>query len=547
MNTRPLLRAAVFTLLFTACRAEPIAAKWADEKIGKMGSVGVSALVARDGKILWQGAVGFADAEKKIPITVATKFRIGSVSKQFIAAAVLKLAEEKKLALNDPLSKFFHGFPNGDKITLHQLLNHTSGLHSYTGKPEFMARVEKPITPTELIAWFRDDKPDFAPGKGFAYNNSAYFLAGEIVAQVSGKSLADYLHTTFFEPLSMKDTGIFLNATPPAGIASGFAWSAGELKPAVNWDMSWAGGAGALYSTVGDLMKWNDALYGDRVLDAKSLKLMVTPNQLPPGVDGRIYGYGLFIDEWKRLPMVGHSGGLNGWASDLIYFPQQRCTVAVLINALPPPPGMAPSEISRSLAARFLHDDISKQPAIAVDKSVNPKTYADFAGRYDYNGAVMTVSVEGDKLLAQITGQPKFEIFPKSAHEFFWKVSDAKVVFVRDDTGAVIAAQHTQNAHTFRAPRIEGIAVKITLAQLDAILGQYQYGPEVVMTVTHDGDQVFAQLTGQQKFSIYAKSASEFEWRNVPASVRFVAGADGKITKAVHTQNAATFDAPKIK
>lgn len=547
MKTLPLFQAVVVFLTINICRAEKTDAEWADEKINKLNTAGVAALVARDGKILWQGAVGYADAEKKVPITVSTKFRIGSVSKQFTAAAILKLAEEGKLTLSDPLSKFFPGFPDGDKITIHQLLIHTSGLCSYTGKAEFYSRVEKPITPDELIAWFREDKPDFAPGTGFKYNNSGYFLAGEIVAKVSGKSFEDYLRSTFFEPLGMKNTGIFVNDKPPADAASGFSWIGGELKPSLNWDMSWAGGAGGLYSTVGDLMKWNDALHGGHVLGAKSLKLMVTPNELPPGVDGLVYGYGLKVYESNRLPVLSHGGGLDGWAADLIYFPQQRCTVAVLVNAQPLPPGVVPSVFSHSLAARFLADDIKKLPVVEENKNVDTKTYTDFAGRYDYDGTVMTVSVEGDQLFSQITGQQKFKIFPKSANEFFWKVADAKVVFLRDDTGAVTAAQHTQNARTFRAPRIEASAVKMTNAQLDAILGQYQYSPTTVMTVTRDGEQVFAQLTNQQKYSIHAKNESEFEWRNVAASVRFVAGTDGKITKAVHTQHGSSFDAPKIK
>lgn len=547
MKIHPLFQAVFLFISVSICRAEKTDGEWADERIRNMNTAGVAALVARDGKILWQGAAGYADAEKKVPITVSTKFRIGSVSKQFTAAAILKLAEEGKLTLADPLSKFFPGFPDGDKITIHQLLVHTSGLFNYTSKTGFYSRVEKPITPNELIAWFRDDKPDFAPGAGFEYNNSGYFLAGEIVAKVSGKSFEDYLRSTFFEPLGMKDTGILINAKPPEQIASGFSWIGGELKPSLNWDMSWAGGAGGLYSTVGDLMKWNDALHGGRVLAAKSLKLMVTPNELPPGVDGLVYGYGLNVYESKRLPVLGHGGGLNGWAADLIYFPQQRCTVAVLVNARPLPPGIEPSAFSHSLAARFLAYEIKKLPPLEENKIVDTRTFADFAGRYDYNGNVMTVSVEGDQLFAQITGQPKFKIFPKSADEFFWKVADAKVVFLRDETGAVIAAKHTQNARTFRAPRVEASVVKMTTAQLDAILGQYQYGPSSVMTVTRDGEQVFAQLTNQKRFSIYAKGDNEFEWRNVTASVRFVEGTDGKITKAVHTQHGRSFDAPKIK
>ena len=216
---------------------------------------GVAVLIARDGKIVFQGGFGLADLAARTPVTPETKFRIGSITKQFTAAAILKLAEEKKLALTDPLAKFFPDFPHGGGITLHHLLTHTSGIHSYTDKPEFLSRVSEPIEPGKLIAWFRDDPPDFEPGAGFHYDNSAYFLLGEIVAKVSGKPFADYLRETFFEPLGMKDTGLYVNAAPPPGMAAGCSFADGKTAPALDWDMSWAGGAGALYSTVGDLFR----------------------------------------------------------------------------------------------------------------------------------------------------------------------------------------------------------------------------------------------------------------------------------------------------
>lgn len=506
---------------------------------------GMAVLVARDGKIVYQGGFGFADLEKKIPVTADTKFRIGSVSKQFTAAAILRLAEEGKLSLADPLEKHFPGFPKG--VTLRQLLNHTSGIHSYTDKPEFMGKVAKPIAPEDLIAWFRDDPPDFAAGEGFHYNNSAYFLLGEIVAKVSGKPFAACLDEMFFGPLGMKHTGIFRNASPPAGAAAGYSIDEGKATAALDWDMSWAGGAGALYSTVGDLFLWNEALFGGKVLKPASFKDMITPVKLPEGVDGMNYGYGLMMAELSRLPAIGHGGGLNGWSSDLMRLPDQHCTVIALANALPPVAGFEPSGVTRQIAGKFLEADIAKLPPLAEDSKVDKKTYPDFAGRYDYKSAVMTVTVEDGRIHAQLSGQPKFEIFPSAPDTFFWKVTDAKVVFQRDAKGKVVAARHSQGGNSFTAPRIVAKEVKLSEAELDAILGQYQYGPAAVLTVTRDGDSVFAQLTGQPKFGIHPKSATEFEWREVEASVTFKKDGDGKVTGATHRQNGATFDVVKIK
>ena len=550
MKSSPFL-GAVFVLLATAAivRAEVSFAEGATKHLRdatKGDTSGVAVLIARDGKIVFQGGFGPADLEKKTPVTVETKFRIGSITKQFTAAAVLRLAEQGKLAVSEPLSKFFPDFPRGGEVTLRHLLTHTSGIHSYTDRPDFLTKVSQPIAPGALIESFKNDPPDFAPGAGFHYNNSAYFLLGEIVAQVSGKPFGDHLRETFFEPLGMKDTGIFVNATPPPGMALGYSAVDGKIVPALDWDMSWAGGAGALYSTVGDLFRWNEALFGGRVVNEASFRAATTPVELPPNVDGMKYGCGLVMSEFKRLPAIGHGGGLNGWSSDLLRLPEQHCTVVVLANALPPAPGLAPAGISHSLAEKLLADEIKKLPPLTEDKTVDPKTFPAFAGRYDYQGAILTVSVENDHLFAQLTGQPKFEIFPKSADEFFWKVADAQVVFLRDEKGKVTAARHSQNCNTFKAPKLGDEAVTLTPEQLEACVGEYQYGP-AVLTVTRDGATLMAQLTGQSKFPIFPKSATEFEWRVLKAGVVFVKDGAGKVTKAVHTQNGTTFDAPKIK
>jgi CubicO group peptidase (beta-lactamase class C family) len=538
------LLTALVLLPLPSLRAEISLEEGIQSHLGKLSAdslPGMAVLVARDGKIIYQGGFGFADLGQKKPVTAGTRFRIGSVTKQFTAAAILRLADEGKLALADPLEKYFAGFPAG--VTLDHLLTHTSGIHSYTDKPEFLGRVAKPIAPEDLIAWFRGDPPDFEPGKGFHYNNSAYFLLGEIVAKVSGKTLAACLEEMFFAPLGMRDSGIYQNATPPPGAAAGYSIVEGKPGPALDWDMSWAGGAGAMFSTVGDLHRWNEALFGGKVLKPESFKAMITPVKLAEGVDGMNYGYGLMISESRRLPVIGHGGGLNGWSSELIRLPEQKCTVVALANALPPVAGFEPAAVTRQIAGKLLEAEIRKLPPLAEDPTVDKKRYPDFVGRYDYKNAVLTVSVEGGGLHAQLTGQPKFEIFPSAPDAFFWKVTDAEVVFQRDAGGKVVAARHRQGGNSFTAPRITAAALELTEAELDAILGRYQYGPAAVLTVSRDGTAVFAQLTGQPKLRIHPKSATEFEWREVEASVTFKKDDTGKVTGVTHRQNGATFDA----
>ncbi|HND55143.1 MAG TPA: serine hydrolase, partial [Pirellulaceae bacterium] len=424
---------------------------------------------------------------------------------------------------------------------------HTSGLRSYTDKPEFMSKVTKPIEPPKLIEWFKSDPPDFKPGRGFHYNNSAYFLLGEIVAQLAGKPFAEHLRETIFEPFEMHDTGVFVNAKPPEAMALGYSWADGKYSKAIDWDMSWAGGAGALYSTVGDLYRWNEALYGGKVLEAEMFKRATTPNPLPDDADGMNYGYGLVISEIRRLPTIAHGGGLNGWSTYLVRLPEQKVTVVALSNAQPGPPKFSPVGIARDLAERLLADEIAKRPGPTVDTAVDPKTFAAYVGRYDYKAGVMRVTVDGDQLFGQLTGQSKLRFYPKGRDAFFLKEADADLEFRRAADGQVTGVRHSQNGNLFTAPRLNKLADDLTADQVEKFVGKYLYGLTTVMTVTRDENQLFAQLTGQPRFPIFPIAENEFEWHVVQAKVRFVKTESGTVLYGEHTQNGATSKVLKIK
>ena len=539
---RPACALALTLNLLAADPAAEIDARLAE--LTKTHPVAVTALVSRDGQVLYEKAVGLADLDRHIPATPATKFRIGSITKQFTAAAILRLAEDEKLALDDPLARFFPDFPGAEKISVRQLLTHTSGLHSHTDKPGFLQSVTAPIAPEKLIASFRDDPPDFAPGAGWHYCNSGYFLLGEIVAQISGKPLADYLREEFFEPIGMKDTGLFRNDAPPADAALGYSFADGKLTRALDWDMTWAGGAGALYSTVRDLQRWNEALFNRHVLSEASLTAAFTPVTLPPGAQGMKYGFGWAIGEMRGLQIIDHSGGLNGFQSYLVRYPAQKVTITVLSNAQDAPPGLVPATLAHEIAEKFLAADLP--PAPSADPKVDPKTFATYTGEYDYGTAIMTISADPGHIFAQLAGQPRFEIFPSAPDRFFWRAIDAQIVFLKNEKSEVGAAEHHQNSTSFNAPKLPP-ALQLADAMLDAFAGEYDYGSGAVLTVTRDGGQLSAQLTGQPKFPIYPKSETEFVWRVTPARVEFTKGADGKVTKATHHQGGIAFDAAKIR
>jgi len=196
---------------------------WRLQGLDRTDSPGVVVLVVREGRVLFSRAAGMANIERGTPATLETRFRIGSVTKQFTAAAILRLQEQGELSLTDPLSTFFPDLPNADRITIHHLLTHTSGLHSYTSKPDFIERVTKGISPEDLIAYFKDDPVDFEPGQRWSYCNSGYFLLGQIVAQVSGREYGEFLRTEFFQPLGMSHTGVFVRGRDIGPEAAGLS------------------------------------------------------------------------------------------------------------------------------------------------------------------------------------------------------------------------------------------------------------------------------------------------------------------------------------
>ena len=519
----------------------------------KGDSSGAAVLIAQNGEILYEKGFGFANLEHHVPITSETKFRIGSITKQFTATAILKLQEEGKLSVEDKLSKFIPDYLRGDEVTIHHLLTHISGIHSYTGKPDFLDTVTVEVKkPEDLIETFKDDKFDFDPGEKWLYNNSGYFLLGYIVEKVSGESFADYLKNHLFEPPSMENTGIHHWKPILEHEATGYSYEGGKFHKALNWDMSRAGGAGALYSTVGDLYLWNEAVFNGKVLSESSLASAFTPVTLNDGSKadamGGEYGYGWMISAKRGMKEIGHGGGLHGWSAYLTRYPEHNFTAAILSNCLPPPPGFAPSEIANDIAELYLWKKMESSESFALDTTVDSSIYDDYVGRYDYTQAILTVTREGDKLFAQLSGQPKFELFPKSETEFFLKVVDAQIIFVKNEDGEVTHVIHHQGGRKIEAPRLKDEPpAEVEPAVYDAYVGEYDYGSGRILTVTKEDNRLFAQMTGQPKIEIFPKSETEFFWKIVNAQIEFVKDDEGKVIKAIHHQAGMEIEAPKIK
>ncbi|MEO6227826.1 MAG: serine hydrolase domain-containing protein, partial [Thermomonas sp.] len=296
----------------------------------RQGAPGAAVLIARGDDILFRSARGLADIQTGTPLTAESVFRIGSVSKQFTAAGLLKLVEAGKVSLADPLSKYVPGFPNGQHITVLELLNHTSGVKNYTSIAAWrQGPIDKDLSTAQTIAIFKDAEPDFAPGEEWAYDNSGYILVGAVIEAASGQPWHDYLRTSLFEPLGLRHTGYGADPTFAALQVPGYSLDDGKVVPAKVISMTIPHAAGALLSTVDDLLKWNRALHEGRVLRSDSYTQMITPVGKAREAH---YGFGIELATVQGRPMLDHSGGIFGFSSMLEYVQGPDISVVVLQN-----------------------------------------------------------------------------------------------------------------------------------------------------------------------------------------------------------------------
>ncbi|HEX8545897.1 MAG TPA: serine hydrolase domain-containing protein, partial [Cytophagaceae bacterium] len=298
------------------------------------GKFNGSVLVADKGKVIFKKGYGMANREWAIPNAPDTKFRLGSITKQFTAVLIMQLVEQGKLKLEGKVTDYLTEYPkaSGDKITIHHLLTHTSGIPNYTDSPNFFKTLSRnPYKPIEFIKQFADLPLQYEPGSTFGYSNSGYFLLGVIIEKVTGKTYDKALQENIFTPLQMNSTGYDDYATILPKRANGYENVGLTYVNASYLDMSIPYAAGSLYSTVEDLALWDQALYNDKLLSASSKAIMFTPYK-----SGYAYGWvvgNTKVDQFKdSLQSMAHSGGINGFRSLLIRYPKNKQLVVMLNN-----------------------------------------------------------------------------------------------------------------------------------------------------------------------------------------------------------------------
>ena len=300
----------------------------------KAKNVGGAVLVAKDGKILVSRGYGLANVELNVPNGANTKFRIGSLTKQFTSAAVMILQERGKLSVRDAACKYLDDCPEAWKaVTIHQLLTHTSGIPSFTAIQEWKTKRVLSLTPAETLALVRDAPLKFKPGEDYEYSNTGYYLLGIIVERASGKNYWQFLDERIFKPLKMNSTRNTDRRLIVANRAAGYGWIGDrwENRPALAPFVAFS--AGSLLSTVEDLAKWDAALYTEKLLKKSSLERMWTPAKTNTGEAAAVdYGFGWFVEKYRGRRDILHSGGTPGFSSVMHRFSDDRLSVIILTN-----------------------------------------------------------------------------------------------------------------------------------------------------------------------------------------------------------------------
>lgn len=518
-----------------AARFDRVVQSYVDNK-QFMGSV----LVAQGENAIFAKGYGSANLEWNVPDTPATKFRIGSMTKQFTAASILLLEERGRLKTDDLVKKYMPDAPAAwDKITIYNVLTHTAGLPNYTAFPEFQKMWMLPTTAEKLVDLFKDKPLDFEPGSKFSYSNSGYVLLTWLIEKASGETYEKFLQENIFTLVGMKDSGYDSNTAVIERRAAGYTQAPGGLRNADYVDMTTPQGAGALYSTTQDLLKWQLALHGGKVLKPESYAKMTTPFKDD-------YAFGLIVRTVDGHKQIWHNGGIQGFSSSMAWYPDSKLSVIVLANMNSP----APDQMLPKLADVAFGKDV-KLTSDRKEIKLSHEALTAYVGTYQLAPKVLLkMTLNGDQLMTQLSGQGKLPIFAESENHFFLKVVDAQLEFERDANGKITDVILHQNGRDQKAPRIsdtvaERKAVTLKPEVLAAYAGSYTFNGNPI-AVTVQGDHLHLTL-GPQQFDLYPESETTFFVREVDIWVDFQKSAGGAVTALVSHLGPQDIVSPRVE
>ncbi|MBN8683017.1 MAG: serine hydrolase [Chitinophagales bacterium] len=480
---------------------------------------GCVALVARQGKVIYHKAFGMNEVESAKPLQTDMVFRIGSVTKQFTAVGILQLVDEGKIGLSDEMQQFLENCPEAWKtVTVEQLLNHTSGIHSYTSMAEFDNEFQgKALSVNGLIDFFKNEPLDFPPGNAYAYSNSGYVLLGYIIEKVSGQTYADFLQKRFFTPLGLKNTYYDTDGLKIDKRVQGYDPDMDTIARAAFLSMSLPYAAGSICANAEDLLRWTTSLHSGKLLSDRLYRKACSAGILPSG-ESIHYGYGLMIGSVLGSPTVEHGGSINGFLSHVLYLPKEQICAVVLSNCTCQSPDAVAAKIAALAAGKRLKPDAIAVSDLKIYEGVFVKGELERYIRVNENGV----------LTSQRKGGPVFKLTPFEADNFMFDSGLATGKFKRDAAGKITeiavsdrVAEASVWTKTDKALPELPKEILLNEADLKPFTGIYQLVPGFDITVTQQGKRLFIQATGQQSIEMFARTPTRFFAKEVDAEIEF--------------------------
>ncbi|MEW6510744.1 MAG: serine hydrolase [Bacteroidota bacterium] len=511
----------------------------------KRDEPGATALVAREGRIVYLKAFGMANLELNVPLQVGTVFKIGSITKQFTAVAILQLAEQGKLHLQDEITRFIPDYPtHGNTITIEHLLTHTSGIRNYSSIRDTAKRGTVDFTPKEMVDYFMNQPMRFAPGTKWEYSNSGYVLLGYIIEIVTGTTYGEYLDENIFKPVGMTNSLYASDSRLVKNRADGYAKSEGGFVNVPYLSMTQPYAAGSILSTVEDLYKWNRAVHSNKLIKKETLQRALTRYRLADGKETN-YGYGWRFGYIQESPSIWHGGFINGFIATAMYLPNEDVFVAVVSNC----ENNSPEDVTAKLAALAIGKPYEYR-AMPMDTSVLSR----YAGVYENDNAQLRIITAAEnRLYSQLGRGPKVNVHACQKDRFFFEDNVFEtIVFERSAAGEVeglvfmsrggIEVWKKTNKPT---PSLDGI--KLNEKLLESYIGEYEIRPGFTFSVTNDEGRLFVQATGQDKLEMFAETETKFFLKVNDAQLEFITDDTGNAKKAILRQGGRITDAKKIK
>lgn len=505
-----------------------------------MGAV----LVARGDQVLFSKGYGFANLEWNIPNTPDTKFRIGSMTKQFTAAAILLLEEQGKIKVGDPIRKYLPDEPaSWEKVTIYHLLTHTSGIVDLLSTPGIQNMIPLPQTPEQLMAVVRDKPLQFEPGTKFQYSNSGYNLLGRLIETVTSQHYEDFIQQNILIPLEMKDSGYDTNIDILPKRASGYAPGPKGPENAQYVNMSNTYSAGGLYSTTEDLLRWEQGLFGGKLLSPESLSKMTTAN-----LSG--YAFGIYVGTAKGRRRIIHEGGLPGFNSCMVYFPEAKITISVLSN-------MFRTEVAGEIVA--LLSDLAHGDKVIITSELNaiavsPKILESYVGTYKIpSRGNMRIGLENGNLVlrtGQLMGYVNTIVLSASSDTYFFsKEAGVQLEFTKDKGTTTQIVQHRIGDDDLKGLRIGVNASEqphFSRETLEQYAGVYKLPPGFELVFTVENNKLMLHRTWQfLRYHAVPLSESRYSLRELDDTFEFVKDMAGTVTHLILRNGNSETKAPR--